>query len=139
MTTERTYDNAWVRWIEYQGSFHDKKSRRAIEHIQQGCRVSVKHKTCTIETPDGHRFQKRIYANGFAFGQETDGGTDVPASIEEMVEESIDELTALDATGRMAWARDHGIDNSAEYLVFRTVLRQFGIEPNPDETDADED
>jgi hypothetical protein len=69
LKNSKTYDNCHVEWIEWSGT---RKHPRATKMEANGCRVTVKGNTATIELPPDscwHKksFKKRLTANGFSF------------------------------------------------------------------------
>jgi hypothetical protein len=64
LSSAKTYDNCRVSWLEWGGTRkHPVATRRSAE----GCRVTVKGVTATIETPEGKSFRKRLKTRGFWF------------------------------------------------------------------------
>jgi hypothetical protein len=63
----KTYDNCRVEWLEWGGT---RKHPRATQMVADGCRVTVKGVTATVETPDGKTFVKRLTTKGFSFSPE---------------------------------------------------------------------
>jgi hypothetical protein len=60
----KTYDNCRVRWLEWSGT---RKHPIATKRSAEGCRVTVKGVTATVETPEGKKFVKRLKTKGFYF------------------------------------------------------------------------
>ena len=67
LASAKTHDNCHVEWLEWSGT---RKHPVAIRRSAEGCRVTVKGVTATVETPEGKRFVKRLNTKGFYFIKE---------------------------------------------------------------------
>jgi len=58
------HENQTVNWLEWSGS---RAYPKATEYAVDGCSVTVKGGTATVQTPDGKTFRKRLTTRGFMF------------------------------------------------------------------------
>jgi hypothetical protein len=64
LASTKTYENCRVRWLEWGGT---RRHPVATPRLVEGCRVTVKGVTATVETPEGKTFIKRLKTRGFWF------------------------------------------------------------------------